>query len=454
MAGAVVIGCSSMMTLRGFYRPIVTEVRSQNYAAAVERIDEAWDDHKYAEKDRVLYYLDAGFANHYAGNYERSNQLLHRAEGASAELFTKSISRGAVSLMLNDNALEYPGEDYELIYANLIKALNYLALDDFEDAFVEIRRVNERLELLEDKYAAAARELNQGQAEDTLDVQLDYEPERVRFYNSAFARYLSMQMYAAENMIDDARIDYAFLKEAYTTQPFVYPFEMPSVANAALVEDDSRLTVVSLVGLGPRKEAFDLRLRTDKQLELVQILYVDTDGHEHEYGHLPLPVKADYYFKFSIPRIEPRYSPVTRIRVLADGKEIGKLELLEDVAAVAEETFAARKSLVYLRTIGRAVAKGLLNHQLKKKVDTGGLEGWLKKAAIDVATDLTENADLRCAQLLPGRVFIGDFNLKPGTYHLTVEYYDDGGFLLSSQQFPEVRVRERGLNLVESVFPQ
>ena len=34
------------------------------------------------------------------------------------------------------------------------------------------------------------------------------------------------------------------------------------------------------------------------------------------------------------------------------------------------------------------------------------------KAAVDVGTDIIENADLRCSHLLPGKVYIGDQNHK------------------------------------------
>lgn len=451
-AAVLVSGCSSVATRRGFYDPITADVRAYEYDSAVVKLEAARESNKFANKDRLLYFLDAGLANHYAGNFQVSNEKLHQAENAAEELFTKSISRAAASVMLNDNVLEYSGEDYEILYANLIKALNYLALDEFDEAFVEIRRANEKLALLEDKYAAAAREYQGGAEADTVKTGISYTPQRVRFYNDAFARYLSMHLYAADGKYDDARVDYDFLVEAFATQPYVYNFARPEVFYRA--EDQAVLAVVALAGLGPRKEAFNLRLRTDKDLKLVQVLYTDSDGREAEYGHLPLPVKADYYFKFAIPRVEARPTEIGLIRVVANGKEIGELRLLENVAAVAQETFAAKKSLIYLRSVARAVAKGLAAHQMKKKADTGGLEGWLKKAAIDVATDVSESADLRSAQLLPGLVYVGDFALDPGTYDFAVEFFSRDGHLITREQFAGYPVTRRGLNLIEALSPR
>ncbi|MEW6411954.1 MAG: hypothetical protein AB1483_05705 [Candidatus Zixiibacteriota bacterium] len=441
-------GCGSLKTRRGFYDPITAELRSGNLDSSLALLEKAREENKYGEKDRFIYFLDAGMLNHYAGNYRASNDKLDLAEAAAEELFTKSISRAAVSLLLNDNALEYAGEDYEILYANLIKALNYAEGGMFDEAFVEIRRANLKLELLEQKYGDAAAQLQRGLEDDTNRVQIDYAIEKVRFHNDAFARYLSMRMYAADGKMDDARIDLDYLKTAFETQPHVYDFAMPEVKYRS--DSAAILSVIGFVGLAPTKEPLRLRIRTDKDLDLVQILYDGPGKEDVEYGHIPMPVSADYYFKFAIPTIVPRPTEVDRIRVLANGSVIGELQLLEDVSKVAQETFNAKKSLIYFRSVARAVAKGLAGHQLKKKADTGGLEGWLKKAAIDVATDVTEDADLRSSQYLPGRVYVGDFEVAPGSYDLTVEFYDSIGNLIEYSYYEDFTVTDGGLNLVQA----
>ncbi len=444
----VLAGCGSMKTRRGFYDPITAELRAGNLDSSLTLLEKAKEENKYGQKDRFIYFLDAGLLNHYAGNYRASNDKLDLAEAAAEELFTKSISKAAVSLLLNDNALEYAGEDYEILYTNLIKALNYAEVGMFDDAFVEIRRVNLKLDLLEQKYGDAAAELQRGLEQDSNSVPINYAIDKVRFHNDAFARYLSMHMYAAEGKMDDARIDYDYLQTAFQTQPHVYDFPMPEVKYRS--EDKVILSIIGFAGLAPTKEALRLRIRTDKDLNLVQILYDGKGKDDVEYGHIPMKVSADYYFKFAIPQIVPRPSEVERIRVVVDGSAIGELQLLENVSKVAEETFQAKKSLIYFRTIARALAKGLANHQLKKKADSGGLGGWLKKAAIDVATDLTEDADLRSSQFLPGKIYVGDFEIEPGTYDLTIEFYDSIGNLIEYSHYEDYTVTDGGLNLTQA----
>jgi hypothetical protein len=216
------------------------------------------------------------------------------------------------------------------------------------------------------------------------------------------------------------------------------------------VEDNALLSVVALVGLSPVKEALNLRLRTDKDLDLVQILYDGPGKEDVEYGHLPVKVNADYYFKFAIPRLVDRPSEIAAVRVLVDGEPIGELQLLEDVGAVARETFNAKKSLVYLRSVARAIVKGLAAHKLKEGLDDGNLGGWLKKLAVDVATDVMENADLRCSRLLPGRIMVGDFAVPPGEYDLTVQYLDSSDAVVQEDHRQGFVVTSRSFNLAQT----
>ncbi len=438
------------MTRRGFYEPITQEVRAGNVDTALQMLEKAREKKKFAEKDRFIYFVDAGMLNYYAGRPETSNLKLALADQAADELFTKSISRAALSVVLNDNVLEYSGEDYEILYSDLISALNYISMENFDGGFVEIRQANQKLDLLEQKYADAAATLQKGNPKDSNRVEIDYKPDKVRFYNDAFARYLSMHMYAAAGRYDDARIDYGLLYLAFLTQPHIYDFDPPVVKYRPEEDNRAILSVVGLAGLAPLRQGLSLRLRSDKDLNLVQILYDGPDSNDIEYTHLPIPVSEDYYFKFAIPVMKPRPSAVGYIRVLADGRVLGELQLIEDVNRVAEETFAAKKSLIFLRSIARAIAKGLATHKMKKDADSGGLEGWLKKAAIDVTADISENADLRSTEFLPGRVYIGDFELEPGPHDLAVEYYDIDGRLMQRTDYDGYVVLQNGLNLIQS----
>ena len=153
------ISCASIQTQKSHFVVIENNVLMQNYSDAILQLETSKDKF-YNKKDRVVYYLDLGMLLHFDKQYERSNRMLSEAEKGIAELYTKSVTRAASSLLLNDNVLEYAGEDYEDIYLNAFKALNYLALNKFDDSFVEIRRINEKLSFLEQKYTKLANRYN------------------------------------------------------------------------------------------------------------------------------------------------------------------------------------------------------------------------------------------------------------------------------------------------------
>ena len=55
-------------------------------------------------------------------------------------------------LVSNPEVRPYKPEDFEVIIINFYKALNYLQMNNMEDALVEVRKINIRLQQLNDKY--------------------------------------------------------------------------------------------------------------------------------------------------------------------------------------------------------------------------------------------------------------------------------------------------------------
>ena len=447
---ALGLGCASGINREKYYRPIEADLRAGNTAAAVDAIEKARQEGTYKEKDRFLYYLDAGLAYHYAGQWDSSNIRLTDAENTAEQLFTKSISKGILAnTLLNDNVIEYPGEDFEVLYTNLIKAVNYLQLDQFDGAFVEVRRVHTKLNLLEQKYGEAAEELNRRAREDTSGVYVRYEVSDIPFNSSAFARYLSMHMYAADGLYDDARIDYDAFYKAFELQPAIYDFPPPDIVYDA--GDSAILSVVGLVGLAPIKTALNLRIRTDENLDLLTVIYDDNRPEGAVFANYPLPDGVgDFYAKLALPQLTPRGSEIAAVRVLADSTLLGEMQLAEDINRVAEATYKTRQSMVLWRTVLRVVLKTFTASKVKNAVDNGGLGGWLAKLATDVVYDLSEQTDLRGGMLLPGRIYVGDFVVPPGTYDLTVEYLDANGHLVERRYVPNVEARSFDFNLVRS----
>ena len=184
----------SCTTIRD-YSEVYEELDLANYDIAYEQLEEK-KEQIYTEKDELLYSLDSGILAHYNKNYAESNEKLSYAERLIEVYYAKSISQGVLSFFSNDNIQDYSGEEYEDIYSNLFMALNYIHLGQTEDAFVEIRRFDNKQKSLSVKYSEEIA-YAKSQTEDVLDAT-------IQFNNSALARYVSLILYRSINQFDSA----------------------------------------------------------------------------------------------------------------------------------------------------------------------------------------------------------------------------------------------------------
>ena len=428
----VLTGCvtTSRNTL---FRPVDQAYESGNYAIAQSYI-ESNKETLYLEKDKVLYHLETGMLDFYSNEYRESNKHLDQAELLIEEYYTKSISQAASSLLINDLQLDYRGEDFEDIYLNIFKALNFISLNDTDAAFVEVRRINNKLDLLEDKYAKLTQAYTQSDKNQGVQIKAGSS----RFYNSALARYLSLLMYRAEGDYDGARIDWQLLLDAFYLQPNLYPFTVPFDSSIALHppnKQDIRLSILAFTGRSPIKLASTLRINTfENQVIISSASEKEAVGHVLEkllVFEFP-GVKEGYWFKFEIPRMEKQGSLVEWIRVIANGRSLGSLGLLEDLEQITLETFEIREPMIFMRTAIRTIIKGMASEATGSKLEKSGAEsgsellkilGFLSKYTLAIASDLSEQADLRVSRYFPAFAYAGEWQLSPGDYHLEIEYY-------------------------------
>ena len=447
--------CSYVATQASFYGDVWVHAEIQDWQAALEVVKTAKEKGKYKNKDRLLYFLDRGILHHYAGEPEESNTYLEQAERTIEELYTASISKAALSMLLNDNALDYSGEDYEDIYTNVFKALNYITLGEYDEARVEIRRIDNKLSLLQRKYGKLAAAMNKN-----ADSKIKFKAGPVKFHNDALARYLGALLYHQDGRYDDARIDVEQMQKAVIAQPLLYPFTPPRLDLAEL--DTTVLHVIAFAGRGPEKVAVDFRIRTFKNYFLV---FPATRQPRYGQRFLWQGMENDLYFKFSIPVLQPVPSEVRKVEVYINKEFAGRLRLLEDMSRVAEATFEARKSLIYLKSIVRTVLKGLANKKTKDEIDKLGkkkdgsssteatIGRFFLKAIADAVVDVSEQADLRCWRLMPGKAYAGYFPVPEGSYSVSIRFLDAHDRLISETRHDNFEVRRSRLNLVEAVEP-
>ncbi len=445
--------CASMMTMNEQYKEMDGLLKNRDFEQASIIIEEAKTDELYKEKDKVLYYLDIGMLNYYNAKYSECVDNLTKAEYGIEELFTKSVGKAIASGLLNDNALDYFGEDYEDIYLNIFKSLSFLELGNYDEAMVELRRINIKLNILEDKYKEALEQHNKDEGSESELVA-----QENKFHNDVLGRYLSMLLFREDNDYDGARIDALMIDEAFQYQAHLYEFQQPSLPS---LEYDGRalLNFVAFTGRSPAKLAKAIYLDTG-----ANIVWLTYTGEDENYvnnlvgfNFIVMPgVSPGFHFKFALPFLERRGSGISSVRILIDGEDLGELELTENMERIAEETFKLKQPLIVGKTIVRTVIKGIAKEVGKEAVNEasgGGIFGALAGLAMDVAVDATENADTRLSQFFPAYAYTGELELIPGPHQVELVYYSGNSEVFRDNK-GVVNIEPDSLNLVQSFILQ
>ena len=419
------------------YNPehVTSMIRYGDYDNALLFLQESKSSY-YGKTSDVLYALDLGMLRHFSRDYENSNQELTLAEKLIEDFYSKSITQGIASFLTNDTVIDYTGEEYEDIYSNLFKCLNYIHLGKYEDALVEIRRFDNKQKLLATKYSDKISE-----AKLTIQSKSDFNYESISFHNSALARYLSMLLYRSQGDYDSAQVDYNYLESAFETQENLYDFAIPkSVDEELLVKStDARLNIVAFSGLSPKKE----EVRFDN--------YYWTGN-----GFSP--------FVIAFPEMKYVSSQVGRVIVhvlnLESGeKTVCNLELLESLEKIAYDTFREKKSLIYLKAVNRALTKYVSNTVLNAASYVSQRNGDNTTATLfelasvfsSIYNVATEAADLRVCRFFPGKALVGGITLEPGTYSVEVVFLTKTNEVLTRELFENMTIKPNGLNLVEAI---
>lgn len=397
-----------------------------DYSSTVELIETLERDEIYKNKDQVLLYLEHGLVNHFAGNYQNSSHYFTQAENEIDDLFTKSVSRAIRSFVVNDNSLAYDGEDYEDIYLNIFKGLNYIHLNELESALVETRRVTYKLGQLDQKYNGLVEALSEADSSNTAENKWTTGETNVQ--NSALGRYLSTILYAKTNKPDDARIEFENLKKAYQEQPSVYDFSSPSAEDLETITnpDSYNVLIQAFAGRAPIKQNNDVR-------------FYDQN--------------SDTYIKFSVPTLHTYTSRVNSVRVSVNDEPSETVFLIEEMGQVAKEVYKVKEPIIYARALVRAALKAGVAAGIKKraKKESDAL-GMAANLMGKLAQEVSEKADLRSWQTMPGKAYSTVLDLPPGTHQVEVQYYDASGRIIE-QKLQEVTIGEdASLELVESIY--
>jgi len=396
--------------------------RAGKYAEAAQLVEKNRE--TYGERNEVLYNLDRGVFLHYAGEYRKSNQAFEAAERRLDELFTRSVSGEVGAFLSNDNTLPYRGEDYEAVVVNIYRALNYVMLGQKDEALVEARKVDLKLDLINRAYAPGEKNV---------------------YKEDAFARYLMGVLYEQGGTRDD-------LNDAYISNRLAASIYEKDFARHYSVDvpDTLKVNLLTTARFMGREELERARqkfpnvplLEPELKREQGELYFVHYAGRAPDkvedaiMAHMP----DGYLLRIAFPRYRRRSYLVTGSRVVVNGSVAARLEEAEPIGDIAIQSLANRKGRIQAKAIARATTKYLATRAASQAARRDSeLAGALTFLAGNVASAVSEQADLRAWETLPDRILMGRVLLAPGTYRIQVQFTGAGG-VVSTRDLGQVQV--------------
>ncbi|MGL4393167.1 MAG: hypothetical protein ACRCSK_07010 [Fusobacteriaceae bacterium] len=413
--------CSSTQKI---YEDIDKKVEQGEYEQAAATVKEKQEE-LYGSKDKVVALLEYGELNFASKSYQQSIETFGVAESLIKQYYTTSISQQAASILLNDRQIDYSGEDFEDVYANIYKALAYTKLKKGDDALVEIRMLNNKLGLLNQKYAKYQQQAM------TANKEIDIPKTNEYFNNSALARYISVVLQRDIGNEDEARISYKEMKDAFQRQSELYSFPMPKITSTPSSSKTTSVPVniVSLQGLAPIKQSFDIIMMASGDYITIgtssKLVTGDDQTILSGFAMIPWRKAGDWVAYAQLPIMTKRESKISSTKVFVDGKEMGKLEQIEDIEKIAIQSFRKKMPMIYIKTIMRVIGKTIATEMLSK--DKNGQKNMLVSLIGTVASVASEGADLRISRYMNANAQVGEFVLPVGKHSLEVAYFDKSG---------------------------
>jgi hypothetical protein len=392
----------------------------------------------YGAKSRVLYGMDRGMTLQLAGDYQQSNAVLEQAEEELDRLYTRRISTETLAFMTNDTALPYEGDPYEQVLINVLKALNYARLGQWQDALVEARRIDHRLNVLSDRTKAKnayrddgfARYLSGILYESTGDVNNAFIA-----YRKAYETFDATRAWSHTDVPSQLREDLLRTAEAlhFTQELAEYRSVFPDTRweTSQALQQLAQVVVISYNGRAPRKE--DQFLDLPISLDALQLVLLNR-GFSQANQHSNRPVDTVLYglngrvVRVALPRLVPQktHVPVDRVNLIPDNGTRVTLntELVHNVTALADKALSERMAGITAKALARAATKFALAEGATRGAQqaagkdaapwVGLLVGLLTKG-LAVAS---EEADKRSWQTLPDEIHLARVWVPPGRYQV------------------------------------
>jgi len=376
-------------------------------------------------KNKLLYYLNRGYVSWILQNSNESNEHFTIAENI-IEDYIRNYYLDALTLISNPTIKPYKPEDFEVVLLNYFMALNYIQLEQYEDAIVECKRINIKLNQLNDKYKDHKNRYQRDAFANNL-MGIIYESQKD--YNNAFIAYRNaLEIYETDykeyfNISVPEQLKQDLLRSAYLTgfhdEVKFYEEKFNTTYNHQKNEN-GELVFFWLNGYGPYKSESSINF---VKIPNSQSGYVTMVNEEHNLsfpiyiGNKSKKEKDAFedlrFFRVAFPKYVERKPIFTSASLFTDSENYN-LEQIQNINDIAFKTLNDRMVREMASAIMRLATKKALE-ALADEQDEG------LGTLLNIVNTLTEKADTRNWQTLPYSISYARIPLNEGLNNISLK---------------------------------
>ncbi|MBF0536713.1 MAG: hypothetical protein HQL03_00500 [Nitrospirae bacterium] len=416
----VVSGCAPAVSTHG----LQTGLRQDSVVPMIKEMEE---DSKASSE--YWYWLNLGRLYQVNGQYDKSIGAYNKAEDILTEyenraiVSVRNVSASVGSLLFSKGAERYYGKGYERSLMHTLNGINYLILGKFEDAHVEMRKMERRQELWlkeSDEKIKEAVEEKKRRAQKDDHPKDNQQKNDVNYVAEADTQDLP-QGYSMQGILKDPEI-------ASMVNNYQDPFSYSLSSMISLIAKDKDYAQVS------RDRARLLNKETERLFEAIWADQTTPKGQQPRKtpgkgddlsvtvvvfsGEAPalsveslrFPLGKIGYTALELPAYRRPINDIHTLAISNNGAQVETLKLLY-TDRMAYRTLKDEFPVELTKAIVRATARGVTDYAVNKA--TGGLGGIITSLASDVASTQM-GLSYRNWEMLPNSAYIATFKAIRG----------------------------------------
>lgn len=372
-------------------------------------------------RNRLLYYLNRGYVSWMLNDYPHSVEYLNIAENTIDE-YNRNLGAEALALISNPMIKPYRAEDFEVVMVNCFKAVNYMQMDEPDEAMVECRRINLKLNNLNDKYKDHKNRYQRDAFAHTM-MGLLYDANGD--YNNAFIAYRNaLEIYETDyaknfNVEVPRQLKLDILRTAYIVgfgEEVDFYERKFGMQHTPVQKPEAELIFFWMNGFGPVKDEWSINFTlikgegglvtfVNEGLGLSFPFYIGSSSEQSSFSDLKL-------IRVAFPKYVERKPSSVKASITSNSSSY-TLEPVEDINAIAFKTLNDRFMREMASSLLRVATKQALEIATRKEDKNAG-------AILSLVNAATEKADTRNWQCLPHGISYARIPLKSGVNHLVL----------------------------------